>query len=214
MKRLSDSAQRVFLIFGSIVGWAAIVLQFYLIIANRTASVPETIIRFFSFYTILTNMLVALCFTVLLIRRDSRWGRFFSEAKTITAIAIYISFVGLVYNIILRQIWDPKGLQLVVDELLHTLIPVFFIVYWLVSVPSTGLQWKNVLPWLIYPVCYLIYVLFRGTLSGWYPYPFIDVSTLGYSTVITYCGFLVIGFGLLSLLYVAIVKMKSRRIAG
>lgn len=48
-----------------VLGWFALLLQLYLIILHRVSSLPETIVRFFSFFTIQTNILVALCFTFL-----------------------------------------------------------------------------------------------------------------------------------------------------
>ena len=132
MKEERIKAKKIFLAIGALTGWLAILLQLYLIILNRVASVPETIIRFFSFYTILTNILVAVFFTVLLLKLNSLLGRFFSQPHIATAIALYITIVGIVYNVILRFLWQPQGLQWIVDELLHTVIPLFFIFYWLI----------------------------------------------------------------------------------
>ena len=198
------------IVLGAIAGWFAVIFQFYLLIVNRITSVPEAIIRFFSFYTILTNILVALCFTVLLVKRKSGWGKLFSQPKTLTAIAVYIGIVGIVYNSILRFTWSPQGLQRVVDELLHVAIPVLFIIYWLIFAPKAGLQWKNVFLWLLYPLVYVFCILFRGALSGFYPYPFIDVNSLGYNKVFLNSVGLFIAFLFLSLLFVAIAKIMSR----
>ena len=210
MQTQSTKTSQTFLVIGTIMGWIAVVSQFYLIIVNRVASVPETILMFFSFFPILTNTLVALCFTFLLLRPASNWGRFFSNPKTLTAITVYISMVGIAYNIILRSLWDPKGLQLIVDELLHSVIPLFFILYWLIFVPKTELYWKNVFPWLVYPFVYLVFILFRGAFSGFYPYPFINVNNLGYNKVFLNSGRLLIVFLTLSLLFVVIGKIISR----
>ena len=50
-------------IAGFLLGWIAIIGQFILLIQNRQADIPETIIRFFSFFSILSNILAALYFT-------------------------------------------------------------------------------------------------------------------------------------------------------
>ncbi|HEV8081648.1 MAG TPA: Pr6Pr family membrane protein [Chitinophagaceae bacterium] len=120
-----SSSRQIFLFVITITGWFALIAQLYLIILNRVTTVPGTIIRYFSFFTILTNILVALCCTVLLINKNKRWYKFFSNSKTITAITVYITVVGLVYNLILRFLWRPQGLQLLVDELLHSVILFF-----------------------------------------------------------------------------------------
>lgn len=206
-KRPSDNLQLCLSVI-AVTGWFALIAQFYLIIANRTVSVPETIIRYFTFFTILSNILVTLCATFLLLTPRSRTGHFFLRPATLTAIAVYITIVGgLVYNLILRQIWAPHGLQKVVDELLHTVIPVLFVFFWATWAPKKALQWKNIGGWLIFPACYVIIVLIRGALSGHYPYPFLDVKQLGYGQTLLNSGLLVLVFLFFSFLPVAIGKI-------
>lgn len=142
----------------SLVGWP-VILQLYLIIVNRTASIPETIIRFFSFFTILTNILVSVCFTTVTLEWRSTWKKIFSKPAILSATTVYILVVGVVYNIILRFLWKPQGLQQIVDELLHSVIPVLFLLFWMAFVPKANLQWKAIFAWLLYPLLYLIYVL-------------------------------------------------------
>ena len=95
---------RLLLIILCILGWFALAAQFYLIIKNRTTTISETVIRFFSYFTILTNILVAVCSTVLLLNAKKGSNNFFSKSGTITAIAINIAIVGIIYNIILRAL--------------------------------------------------------------------------------------------------------------
>jgi len=207
----STKAPQVVLTMGSLLGWAAVGLQLYLILLNRVASVPETIVRFFSFFTILTNILVALCFTSLLLKPKFRWAAFLTKPTSLAAVAVYIVVVGLFYNLILRQLWQPEGLQKWVDEALHSVVPVFYFAYWLRYVPKAGLSWKDVFPWLLYPFGYLLYSLIYGAFSGFYPYPFINVTELGYERVLLNSAVLFAGFFLLSLLLVALAKRVSRR---
>lgn len=214
MVNQSPEAKQLFLITGTVTGWLALILQFYLIIANRTASIPETIIRFFSFFTILTNILTALCFTYMLLKPVSGLGNFFTRAATLTAITVYITVVGLIYNVVLRFLWSPKGLQFPVDELLHSVIPVLFILYWLLFVPKQALKWKEIFRWMIYPALYCIFILIRGAIAGFYPYPFIDVNQLGYTKVVYNTGAMVLVFLVISSLFVGIAKIISREQNG
>ena len=121
-----------------------------------------------------------------------------------------LPFTGIVYNIVLRQIWNPEGLQMVVDELLHSVIPVLFVVYWLAFVQKEKLLWKNFLPWLLYPSIYLVYILIRGSLSGFYPYPFIDVDSLGYEEVFINCGVVCLAFMFFSFLLIGLSRIMSK----
>lgn len=193
-----------------ILGWFALIAQFYLIILNRTVSVVETVIRYFSFFTILTNLLVALCFTFLLLNPKSKLGIFFSRITSLAAITVYILVVGMVYNLILRFLWAPKGLQLIVDELLHTVIPLLCVIFWWIYVRSKALKWKDAYPWLIYPLVYIFIILIRGAASGYYPYPFIDVNIIGYTKVFVNSGILAVCFLGISLLFIAIGRISKK----
>lgn len=206
----SPAARKSYLTILSIVAWFALVGQLYLIIVNRNTSVVVTLIRYISFFTILTNLLVALCSTFLLRDKTNKGQNFFSRLKTITAIAVYITVVGLVYNLVLRFLWQPQGLQLIVDELLHTVVPILFILFWLLFVPKAGLKAKDILPWLLYPFAYIIYILIRGAITGEYPYPFIDVAQLGYDKVLLNSGMLLIVFVVFTLLYVGLDKFLKK----
>lgn len=201
---------RTLLAFGISLGWFALMAQLYLILWNRTTSIAETIIRYFSFFTILTNILVALCFTFLLFKPASKWGIYFKRPSVATAITVYITIVGVVYNIVLRPLWNPQGLQLVVDELLHSVIPVLVLAYWFAFVPKGKLGWKQFLPWLLYPLIYLVYVLIRGSLWGSYPYPFINVESLGYEEVFINCGVVCLAFMFFSFLLIGLSRIMSK----
>ena len=123
MHRRLSSRGTTLATIGSVAAWLALGLQFYLMLSNRTESIMETIIRFFSFFTILTNILVACCFTLLAIGKKQS---FLTKPSSLSAVTVYILVVGIVYNLLLRSTWNPQGLQKVVDELLHSVIPFYF----------------------------------------------------------------------------------------
>ena len=137
--------------FLSILCWFTVILQLILIILNRQASVFETIIRFFTFFTILTNILVAMVFTVNWLQPKNSF-QFFNKPNTQVAIAVYIFVVGFVYNIILRFIWQPKGWDKVADELLHLVIPIIYILFWYFKFSKKEINYKSVFGWLLFPI--------------------------------------------------------------
>ena len=198
--------QRNLSILFSIIVWFAVLAQFYLIIENRVAPVTETIIRFFSFFTILTNILVAVYFTIKALGKDQ-----LDKAGLLTAITVYITIVGLVYQVLLRHIWQPTGLQMVVDELLHSVNPLLVISYWYLFEKKFFVHYKEVFKWMIYPVVYLLYILTRGSFSGFYPYPFINVSEIGISQTLLNGLFLLLFFYAVSVLFIFIGRMLSKR---
>ncbi len=193
-------------------GWFAILLQFYLLISNRKLSVPATVVQFFSYFTILTNILVAICFTTLLFKPTP--VHFFTKSKTLAATAVYITIVGAIYHLVLRQLWQPQGWQWLADNLLHTMMPIFFSLYWLFAVPKSTLKWMDFLPWLVYPFIYLLYILTRGAATHLYPYPFVDAATYGYAKVLTNSGWIMLGFIVISLLFIGLGKIIAKPVSA
>lgn len=187
----------------SIIAWFALAAQYYLIIENRVEPVAETTIRYFSFFTILTNLLVAIVITKEIFKENSR--SFF------TAVTVYITIVGAVYQVLLRHIWSPTGLQKLVDELLHTIIPLLVIIYWCTWKNKVYLTYRKIFAWAIYPLVYFGYILLRGASSHFYPYPFINVDTLGYTQVLINSFFILLVFVLVSSIYIWIARYVSRK---
>jgi hypothetical protein len=190
---------RLYISVAALIGWFALALQFYLMIVRApsgVAAIAATIVSYFSFFTILTNILVAAVLTFTRWGPSSGWGSFFSRPTVQTATATYIAIVGITYSLLLRELWSPTGAQKLADVLLHDGMPVIFMLFWLIWVHKERLGWKDAVTWLIYPFSYLIYLLIRGAFTGLYPYPFIDVTSLGYPRMmINAVGFLFLFLG-------------------
>lgn len=193
----------------AIFSWTTIIAQFVLLLGARTTNVVEAVFRFFTFFTILTNIIVAIVFTALWLQPKNSFS-FFTRFNTISATAVYIFVVGFVYNTVLRFIWEPTGLQRVVDELLHLIIPIVFILYWYFSIESNTIKWKSFFNWLLYPMIYLIVILVRGHLVNYYPYPFVNVLELGYSKVAINSLLLTLFFGFISFIVIGVVRYRNK----
>ena len=79
------------------IAWFALGLQVYLMIAAAPEGSPavlDRVVNYFSFFTILTNLLVAVMLTVPLVATKTAWGRFFSSATARAGTAAYIAIVG------------------------------------------------------------------------------------------------------------------------
>lgn len=176
--------RRNFEILGMCAGWFAVLAQLYLMLQNRETALIESLLRFISYFTILTNTLVALFFTTRVFGADQKRLALLHRKATPMALTSFILVVGLVYQFVLRSLWAPTGLQMVVDELLHTIIPVLMYVYWLMFCSKTTVEWKQFSKWLLYPLGYVVFVLARGHFSGFYPYPFLNVVELGLGSVL------------------------------
>jgi hypothetical protein len=197
-------APRRFNIVAAVVAWFGVLLQLYLSLKSSVANgktIAEGVTIFFGYFTILTNILVALVLLLPLVAPASLVGRFFHRPGVRTSTAAAIFAVGIAYHLLLRNVWNPQGWQLVADSVLHYVTPILYIWFWWVAVPKQGLRWSHVAAWTSYPMGYLVYMLIRGELTGLYPYHFLDVGTLGYGKTLANGLGVLLGFVLVSLLF-------------
>ncbi len=199
----------------ALIAWLALAAQTDLTLhrmLTRGYGVLEGIERLTSYLTNLTIFSCALCFSCVAFctpRIRAPLARFFQQPTVLTAVTVYIVFVGFAYNLLLRHLWTPSGWRMLLNESLHTIVPLLAALYWLLFVPRFHLKLRHLLWWLVYPLGYLALTLIRGAFSDFYPYPFIDVGELGYARVLTNASLLVLAFLLLMAVFVAINHRRS-----
>ena len=210
------TARRAFTAVAALIGWGGVLLQFYLSLRLSVAGgrgIGWGIVMYFGYFTILTNILVALALSAPFLADSSRVVRFFARPGVNTAIAAAIAIVGIVYSLVLRQIWDPQGLQLLADRVLHDVMPIVFLAYWWLAVPKERLRWRDIAHWLSYPAGYLFYVLARGAIIGSYPYPFINVEELGYVRVLVNSAGLLAAFVVVAVILVWVGRFRKESVS-
>ncbi len=159
-------------------------------------------VNFFSYFTNDANLLSAAVFLVAAIRPTARtdWWRGLA--------VVCMAITGIVFNLLLRS--EELATLPWVNEVVHVIAPVVAVVDWCVVSPATRISVGSAARWLIFPSLWLAYTLARGSVAGWYPYPFLNVSKLGTEVVATYCVAIFAGF----LLTVALVTIVGNRRPG
>ncbi len=187
------------------IAWGALLLQLGLMLATNSGqgiALFLTLANFFSFFTILSNLLVAAVLT--------RTAQGTEQPGLLAAAAVYIAVVGLGYSLLLRHIWDPQGFQKLADVLLHDAVPMLYVLCWLVYWrKQRALPWRYALLWLIWPAVYLTWAMVRGTVTGWYPYPFLDPDQAGWASVISVIAVFLLAFTALGFAAVALTRRNS-----
>jgi hypothetical protein len=107
MSLVTMQTMRVYAAVGAFLGWFALALQLYLMLAQDPAAMLGVLITYFSFFTILTNFLVAVVFTAAALRPHVAWGQFLLRPSVQANTAVYIAIVGIVYQLLLRHLWNP-----------------------------------------------------------------------------------------------------------
>lgn len=163
----------------------ALLAQLVLIIQNRQTGIAETVLRYCCYFTILSIFAVGLTLFFQVRPVQVALARHFQKAGTMAAMAVYITVVAIVYNTALRGLAHFSGLQMWVDELLHVVVPLGYLLYWMAFAPKQKLAFIQALYWLRFPLVYLLAVMSIGALlpSRFYPYPFLDAYNHGYGKV-------------------------------
>lgn len=194
----------------AVIGWITFLVRLVLRLQTEGVDPFESFIQFFSYFTILTNFLVTIYFTNELVK--GKGIGLFNRQSTIASLTVFIMIVGAVYHIALKPIWNPEGFTMVLSEIHHTIVPLGTLIYWLFFKAQYRVRFKSMLLWLIYPLVYISFVIWRGGLSGFYPYPFLNVGELGFNQVLInsagLLGVMVAGMGVIWLLGKGITKMS------
>lgn len=186
----------------ALIAWAAVAIQFKWSF-SQTGDLLATAWQLLRFFTILTNLLVAVTFSIIAAGR--RVSPFVQGG-----VALAIILVGVVYGLLLRGLLQLSGIALFADFLLHLVVPVATALYWLVFSPKFGLRWRDPLAWSLYPLAYFGYALLRGSIDGRYPYPFMNLDELGTARTLLNALGIAIGFVIAGTVMVAIGRRVRR----
>lgn len=192
------------------LAWTALLLQLALTLRSSLANgngAAHGLWAYLAYFTVLTNLLVA----TLAGRAardaegglDLRW-----RGCAVTAIAV----VGMGYHALLRNLVQLEGLDQLADVLLHYAVPLAAVAWWIAFPPRGRIAASAPLAWLAWPALYSVYALVRGAMSGFYPYPFIDVPALGMARVLLNIAGLALVFLLVAYTLRAIAHWRQRAV--
>jgi hypothetical protein len=177
-------------------GFTSALVTFGLILQLRVAatndeglfeSVPARIVNTLSYFTVQSNILVAVTTGLLAFRlqRSETWFR----VLRLTAV-IAITITGVVFHLALKGLVELTDKAASADWILHTASPVLCVVGWLAFGPRGWVSRRVVQLSVVFPLLWLAYALIRGAIvedrngRPFYPYPFLDVFDKGYAMVL------------------------------
>ncbi|MFD5887762.1 Pr6Pr family membrane protein [Streptomyces sp. NPDC060334] len=149
-----------------------------------------------SFFTIWTNILVAVVFAL---SAGRAWQRRPDPGPLWRGgVLLFILVTGLVFHLVLANPSSPfnvvseldrlTGAKAVANQLLHTVTPIGAALDFLLLTAPRTLRPRHAAQWLAWPLAYLTCALIRGAVlapgaRARYPYPFVDVARYGYDRV-------------------------------
>ena len=133
-----------------------------------------------SYFTIWSNIVVAISVTLLLTRPlPDTWMRRVLRLDGLLMITVTM----IVYQVVLAPSVDVVGWSRLTDPTLHLVTPILTLVVWLVWGPRGWLTARLIPSALIIPVVWVVWILLRGAVVDAYPYDFVNVFRLGYAVV-------------------------------
>jgi len=139
-------------------------------------TMSERLTRLFSYFTIDSNLLVGATSAALAVT-PNRDGRIFRVLRLDGLLCIVVT--GIVYHSVLSGNLELSPAGAVSNFLLHSSVPVVAVVVWLLAGPrprvDPATRWWSV----ALPLAWIVYTFTRGSIVGWYPYPFLDVAQVG-----------------------------------
>ena len=196
---------------GLIGGAAALILQFSLSIPLRMSNgdtIFGALIYFFTFFTILTNIMLVLIYASDLWPRESlRWWR---SPVTRGMMAAVMILVCLFYHFFLAGTWNPQGWFKVADIALHYVTPIFYVVWWVIFTWHGQLKLSDIPIMLLPSTIWLIYAMLRGAIVSEYPYPILEANKLGYGQVAINVLAVLAGVTILCAIIVAVDRALTR----
>lgn len=124
------------------------------------------------FFTIWTNLLVALVFAAIALGRRV-------PARIIGGLLLSILLVGIVYGLLLRGLQSHAGAGIVANALLHQVTPMAVPLWWMLFAAKGDLRRSDPWMWALYPLAYFTVALVRGAMEDRYPYFFLDIERFG-----------------------------------
>ncbi|EAR25379.1 hypothetical protein A20C1_03911 [marine actinobacterium PHSC20C1] len=161
-------------------------------VAEAAARVTINPFNMFGYFTIQSNIILAIVYTVVAIvalRGDAA-----SPALNIArgSVTTYIIIVGLVYATLLAPLGAAGGVPVAwANTALHIITPIYALADWILFSDRARISFRRLWIVLIYPLVWVIVVLVRGATDGWVPYPFLHPDT-GYASVFFYVGLIVV----------------------
>jgi hypothetical protein len=213
----------------AVLGAAAIIAQAVTSIGGAISNgrdVGTTVANFFSFFTILSNVLAVIVLVSLVAWYWLRGRRGASPEPRGIAIALasvttYMIITGVVYNTLLRGIPLPQGTTVPwSNEVLHVVAPLFLLVDLFLAPRRRCLGWGAIAAVLVFPLVWVVYTMLRGPLvinpltgdAYWYPYPFLDpnsATTGGYLGVTAYIVGIAIGIAVVAAGVIAVGRYRG-----
>lgn len=135
----------------------------------------------FSYFTVQSNLIATVTYVlavgaILRIQQMGEWFRYLRGGAV-----LYMMITGIVSALLLQnaEVNPSLGKFNWNNFILHEIGPFFIASWWLLWPSRLPITSRASLLWLIFPFLWTLYTFVRASITGWYPYPFLDPERAG-----------------------------------
>lgn len=159
---MNKFGQPFYLTFALLNG-IALIVAFYLSI--------NIIPIFFSYFTVLSNILMTSFFIFLGITKFQKLTT--PLAWLHGAAVLYMSMTGVIYwTVLVNQ--HSLSIDPWINLTLHGIMPIASFLSWLLFPLKNKIKYAYAIQWLSLPLIFALFTLMRGSYTNWYPYFFLN----------------------------------------
>jgi hypothetical protein len=195
----------------SVAGVILVALVSQLVFTWRIyAGVPRYLIKYFSFFTVQSNLMAAGMLLLAAwygLRRMNGPAQF---AVLRCAVTGYMVVTSVVYHMPFNVITLDQPVTVTwANTMLHVIAPAYLVVDFLFAPGRSVVRWNRFWIIMTYPVGWIIYTMVRAPLVDWYPYPFLNprFSVEGNLSVAGYLAVIAVFIALVDLIMIGLSRL-------
>ncbi|MBX7542098.1 Pr6Pr family membrane protein [Qipengyuania sphaerica] len=169
--QLSHQA-RTFALFLSLLAIGSLIAQVGANMADGE-EFSSTLGWMFQFFTIWGNFAAGVIFAWIAWRGTI-------EPRVPFALSAALVIIAVVYHVLLADAHHPEGVDWWTNIAHHTLVPLGGVLWWLAHSREQLVSWKSLPVVVLVPLAYGAFALANGAVTGFYPYFFLDLPSLGW----------------------------------
>lgn len=194
------------LIAGLIIVFALTVAFKNILTIDTCGSAIKDIVRYFMYFTMLSNISVATYFIGNGIGKKSF---FFKNINVKFTLMVMMLITTIVYFIMLFKI-EPTLLANIANFILHLFSTIFIFTDYILNDKKGTLKLNAPIKWASVFIFYVPYVIILSEIINLYPYPFIDLNVLPVTTVIITTILIILGFITIGYLLLGMDKLLAK----
>ena len=129
------------------------------------------------------------------------------DSRVAFSLATALAMVGVVYHLLLSADHHPVGADWYTNQMHHTIVPLATVFWWLAYSGVNASGWRSLPVVIAVPILYTAFALVVGAATGFYPYFFLDLPSLGWPMLLLN----VVGLGLVFMAFGALL-MGTRKL--